>query len=68
MHQKHASLTLVAIQVGVINISDTNTIKMYQTLLPLVVNRSAVKIQLTCFLVNYTGSKYLAHSSSISCL
>ena len=61
MHQKHASLTLVAIHIWVINISDMNTIQMYQTFLPLVVNRSAVKIQ-------HTGSKYLPHGSSISCL
>ena len=68
MHDKHANLTLVAIQAGVTYISDINTIKMYPTLLPLVVNRSAVKIELTCYLVNHTGSKYLPHSSSISCL
>ena len=68
MLDKHVSLTLVAIQVGVTYISDIRTIKMYQTLLPLVVNRSAVKIELTYFLVNHTGSKYLPHGSSISCL
>ena len=48
MLDKHVSLTLVAIQVGVTYISDIRTTKMYQTLLPLVVNRSTVKIQLTC--------------------
>ena len=45
-----------------------NTVKMIQTFLPLAVNRSAVKIKLPCFLVNHTGSKYLPHGSSISCL
>ena len=57
MHDKQASCTLVAIQVGVTYISDINNIKMYQTLLPLAVDRSAVKIHLACFLVNHTGSK-----------
>ena len=53
MHAKHANLTIVAIQAGVTYISDINTIKMYQPLLPLVVNRSAVKIELKCYLVNH---------------
>ena len=68
MHDKCASLTLVAMQVTAHYISDINTIEMYQTCLPLAVKWSAVKIQLAFFLVNHTGSKYLPHGSFISCL